>query len=76
MRFSIKTKFKLNTSGGNSSNSCNQEMSPDHSEIVTYKPIGSKVSFLYYLCFIYQLVIKTSRISWYNNRKNNVTVMQ
>ena len=31
MEFSTKTKFKLNTSGENFSNSCNQEMLSDHS---------------------------------------------
>ena len=40
--FFIKTKFKLNTLEKNSSNSCNQEMSPNHTiHIVTYKSIGS-----------------------------------
>ena len=41
MKFSSKTKFKLNKLGKNSSNSCNQQMSPYYIHIVTYKLGGS-----------------------------------
>ena len=38
MKISTKTKFKLNTLVGNSSNSCNQEMGSNHTvHIITYK---------------------------------------
>ena len=41
MKFSSKTKFKLNKLGKNSSNSCNQQMLSYYVYIVTYKPGGS-----------------------------------
>ena len=57
MKLSTKTKFKLNTLGENSSNSPNQEMSPNHTvHIVTYKYIfelkASKKKSLPSICII------------------------
>ena len=43
MKFSSKTKFKLNKLEKNSSNSCNQQMSPYYVPIVTdtfYIPVN------------------------------------
>ena len=51
-------------------------MSLDHSEIVTYKLVGSLVSFLYFLCLIYQLAIKFLEFHDTAIENINVIVMQ
>ena len=64
MKFSSKIKFKLNKLGKNSSNSCNQQMSPYYIHIVTYKLGGSQVFLLYDLCFIYRFYSVNFYISY------------
>ena len=64
VKFSTKIKFKLNTLGKkipliHTTKKCHQITI----NIVTHKSINSWVSFLYDLCFIYQIAIKTARIS-------------
>ena len=74
MKLSAKTKFKLNTLGGNSSNSCNQEMSPNHTiNIVTYKSIfelkAGKNKSLPSICIIWNIQNIDRHIIWKNKPK-------
>ena len=69
MKFSSKTKFKLNKSGKNSSNSCNQQMSSYY----VHKLSGSYVSLLYDLCFIYRFYSVNFYI--YNVTKVSISII-